>query len=124
MNTSSKPRGFWQCHLDAHAQGSMPAPAAPVTDRGRALARAALDEIRNTTKRGAAVRTADREQFIGLTSWRETPPEYRRVLASLASLSADVAEKADRELTENEKTLLRAAARRLSDGIRNLAGSL
>lgn len=114
---------LWQSHLDAHATGMMPPAAAPATDKGRAACKAVLEQVRAMSAK--TVRPAqNREQFIGLTSWRDTNYEYRRMLAVLASLPPSVADKTDRDLTETEKTMLRAAAKRISEGISGLAASL
>nr|GFD60135.1 hypothetical protein [Tanacetum cinerariifolium] len=47
--------------------------------------------------------------------WRDTSYEYRRMLAVMATLSPSVADKIDRDLSETEKTMLRAAAKRVSE---------
>lgn len=114
---------LWQCHLDARAAGSMPPPPAPVTQSGRAMAKAALEQARAMTSKTARA-TEDRKGVTALTSWRDTPYDSRRVVAMLAGLPPSVADKTDRQLSETEKAMLRSAARRLSDGITGLAKSL
>ena len=115
--------GLWQCHQDARASGMMPPAPATATEKGRELCKAALEQARAISRR--ATRPADeRAHLAGLTSWRDTPHEYRRMLAVLASLPQSVADKTDRELTESEKALLRVAAKRISEGVRGLAASL
>lgn len=115
--------GSWQCHLDARASGAMPSLPTPATDKGRQLSKAVLEQARSLSRKNT--RAAEgREYLIGLTSWRDTPYEYRRMLAIMASLPPSLADRSDRELTENEKALLRVAAKRVSEGIRGLAASL
>jgi hypothetical protein len=53
---------------------------------------------------------AARKSFSSITCWKDTPQLYRKVMARVAGLSADVVEKIDRDLTETEKAMLRAAA--------------
>lgn len=122
---SRRASGLWQSHLSAVDLGTMPAPAAPATDTGRQLAKMAVAAARASC---APARTAAtdpaREKLAGLTCWRETSPEHRRVLVMLANLPRETTDKSDRDLTESEKVLLRAAARRLAEGISGLAASL
>ncbi len=123
MDELRSSHGLWQCHLDARASGAMPPAPAQATETGRQLCKAALEHARSLSRK--ATRPAhDREHLIGLTSWRDTPHEYRRMLAVMASLPPSTADKTDRELTENEKAMLRAAAKRVSEAVRGLAASL
>lgn len=117
-----------QSHVDARVLGSYPAAASRPTENGRAAARAAVSAARAASKKFTTVSPApdntERQKFIGLTSWSGTPEKYRKILAQLASLPSDTAHKSDRELTENEKVLLRAAVKDLLFGIGALAGSI
>lgn len=62
-------------------------------------------------KRATAGDAAGRRQYAGLTCWRDTPELFRRVIVRLADLPAEVASKFDKDLTETEKAMLRAAIR-------------
>lgn len=127
MQVHTSSLGFWQCHLDARASGVMPADPAPATDTGRKACAALLEQARAMSRKASAPALAsmqERARFTGLTSWTDTPREYRRMLAVMASLPPSLADKSDRDLSENEKALLRAAAKRISQGISGLAASL
>lgn len=123
MTTLAASSVLWQSHLDARATGAMPPPPSSATDKGRAMCKAVLEQARAMSSRTAST-PQNRAQFIGLTSWRDTSYEYRRMLAVMASLPPSVADKTDRDLSETEKTMLRAAAKRVSEGISGLAASL
>jgi hypothetical protein len=93
---------------------------AHATDEGRRLAAEAVAAARALTP----IRLAKRSKIIGLTNWHDTPPHQRRVIARLAGLPQETVTKFDRDLSENEKALLRAAARDLRDNVAALASSL
>jgi hypothetical protein len=120
------PNQWHQSHVDARQLGTMPPAPVQRTDTQRQLGRQVLSsavEACRAATRSAQQRTT-RAPSMALTCWRETPRNHRRILARLAGLSFDVADKSDRDLTEDEKAQLRAAARELLDGIGGLAASL
>lgn len=61
---------------------------------------------------------------VNLASWSQTPELYRRMIARVAGLSIDVVKKIDRDLTESEKVMLRAASSDLREWSSRLAGAL
>lgn len=68
--------------------------------------------LRQGQKRSAPAENAGaRKSFAPW--WRATPELYRRIIVRCAGLPADVVGKIDRDLTESEKALLRAAIRDL-----------
>lgn len=103
-----------QSHLDAKLSGAMPKRAQPATDFGRQAAAAALALCRAAKPKNAPLTN---RQAGHLKGWRDTPREYRQVLVRMANLTSDVVDMADRDLSENVKVLLRAAAKDLSAGV-------
>jgi hypothetical protein len=88
----------------------------PVVPAATDTGRQALAKIRalcpsKITSRDDCGRVALRNSVC----WHDTPELYRKHLARLAGLPLDVAAKLDRDLTESEKSLLRAAARDFRD---------
>lgn len=115
-----------QYHIDARTLGVFPpAPSAP-TEAGRVMAAEALRIARQGSAKFVtpAPTLHDKQRNIGSTSWSDTPVKHRRIIAHLACLPSDISNRLDRELTESEKTLLRAAARDLYEGINGLSASL
>lgn len=85
--------------------------ATAATDIARAHISAALATLK---KRSAPAKTpAGARKTCGC--WRETPEPFRKLVARSAGLPLDVADKFDRDLTETEKAMIRAAAGRLKE---------
>lgn len=123
MHALQQSSRLWQSHLDARDAGMMPPPPAPTTDTGREMSKRVLEQARAMSARLSRP-AASRQPVASLTSWKDTPYEHRRMLAFMAQLPLSVADKSDRELTEPEKAILRAAAQRVAQGISGLAASL
>lgn len=60
--------------------------------------------------RRPAARPHAQNAFKSFSSWHDTPELYRRMVAHAAGLGRDVVDKVDRDLTEQEKAMLRIAA--------------
>ncbi|HYD61939.1 MAG TPA: hypothetical protein VEC35_16355 [Noviherbaspirillum sp.] len=105
---------------ESQRPAKLPPPPTPATEAGRKACAALIAKCRAK----APTPQMRRSQFIGLTSWHDTPRDYRRVVAHLAGLPETVIDKYDRNLSENEKCLLRTAARNLRDQVAALAGSI
>jgi hypothetical protein len=85
-------------------------PALPeITDTGRQHLQAALSMCQRQGPKSA------RPEVKPLTCWKETPEPFRRLVARSAGLPLDVVHKIDRELSETEKAMIRAAAARLKE---------
>jgi hypothetical protein len=117
-----------QYHVDARKLGHLSdEPVPEATAAGRAMAAEAVRAARQASAKfepAAGINSRNSQLTIGRRSWHETPVKYRRIICHLACLPSDVADKMDRDLTESEKVLLRAAARDLYDGIRGTAEAL
>jgi hypothetical protein len=59
--------------------------------------------------RKPAPRSRAVEALKSITCWKDTPELYRRMVVAASGLSADVVAKKDRDLTEQEKVMLRSA---------------
>jgi hypothetical protein len=62
---------------------------------------------------GAAARKSP--ELANIRCWHDTPELYRKMITRAAGLGAEVVVKFDRDLTEREKEMLRAAVRDLRD---------
>ncbi|MES2027370.1 MAG: hypothetical protein V4448_17625 [Pseudomonadota bacterium] len=62
----------------------------------------------------------DLRRPVMLTCWKDTPQLYRRMVVAAAGLSADVVNKIDRDLSETEKVMIRAAVTDLRDHLNML----
>jgi hypothetical protein len=115
-----------QYHVDARRLGTFPDAPAEATAAGKIMAAEAVRLAREASARfsPAASNLRNRQRPAGATSWCDTPMKHRRMIAHLACLPSDISEKMDRDLTENEKTLLRAAAQDLYEGISGLSSTL
>lgn len=82
----------------------------PVTDRQAGLE--ALQAIKSQLRKPV---TVTERKFPKFDSWSATPEAFRRMVARAALLSPEVADKLDRDLTEQEKAAIREAARRLKE---------
>jgi hypothetical protein len=88
----------------SHAPASMPPPPAQRTSVG-------IEYLESLKKQSASAPKMPREMRkpVNITCWKDTPQLYRKLIARVAGLSADVVEKKDRDLTETEKAMLRSA---------------
>lgn len=91
-------------------------PARPPKTDGAApadVARRWLQLAKQSIKAQEPARNADdgRAALQHIRCWHDTPELYRKHIARMAGLDADVVGKLDRDLTEREKALLRAAIR-------------
>jgi len=97
-------------------------PEIPVAGISISEARKRLAEARAIIARKKPLPVDDgRRAFASITCWKDIPQLYRRVLARVAGLSADVVEKMDRDLTETEKAMLRSAASDMRGYLESLA---
>jgi len=115
-----------QYHVDARQLGTFPVAPTEATATGKQMAAEAVRMAREASAKFAPTATnlRNKQRLAHHTSWCDTPMKHRRIIAHLACLPSDISEKSDRDLTENEKTLLRAAARDLYEGISGLSASL
>jgi len=97
-------------------------PEIPVTAISVSEARKRLAEARAIIARKKPLLVDDgRRALASITCWKDIPQLYRKVLARVAGLSADVVEKMDRDLTETEKAMLRSAASDMRGYLESLA---
>jgi hypothetical protein len=91
--------------------GAFAQAATPLCRQSIESALAILKERRAASSTSEAARKTS-----GLSScWRETPESFRKLIVRSAGLPADVVGKLDRDLTETEKAMIRAAAKRLKE---------
>lgn len=89
-------------HL-SHAAASLPPPPTSKTPLG-------LKYLESLRQRSASpVDAKPTRRPVNITCWKDTPQLYRRMVVAAAGLSADVANKIDRDLSETEKVMLRSA---------------
>jgi hypothetical protein len=100
-----KPLNAWH---PSHLARQLPSVGNGPTAAGRECLAGVRQLIRQPTKPPTPSK-------IAAAAWRSTPEPFRRLVARAAGLSLDVVKKQDRELTETEKALIRAAAQRLRE---------
>lgn len=61
------------------------------------------------------IRRSAPEHLANLFCWRDTPELYRKLICRAAGVPLEVADKRDRDLSEREKVMLRAAVRDLRE---------
>jgi hypothetical protein len=97
---------------DISFRPGQPAVLPPPHPETRERCRQALAILAATQRRAAPpVGTARKPS----SSWHAVPEAFRKLVARAAGLPAEVVGKLDRELTEQEKAKIRAAAHRLHD---------
>lgn len=79
-----------------------------VTEQGKRESERALQMARDMCAAAKTTARATRKPVM-LTCWKDTPQLYRRMVVAAAGLSADVANKIDRDLSETEKVMIRSA---------------
>lgn len=85
---------------------SMKPAAVPVLPCKTEVGRRALAALRACTAQPAPAR---REPVAPAPSWAALPELYRRMIGRASGLDISVLDKADRDLTEREKALMRSA---------------
>lgn len=98
----SKPVNVWHnSFLPAKKQVAL----TRATEQGKRESERALQAARDMC---AKAKSTSRKPVM-LTCWKDTPQLYRRMVVAAAGLSADVANKIDRDLSETEKVMIRSA---------------
>lgn len=77
----------------------------------RSTAAKFLEQLKRECSPAARSGGAQDPELMHITCWHNTPALYRKHIAHMAGLPAEVVGKMDRDLTEREKAMLRAAIR-------------
>ncbi|MGZ5819588.1 MAG: hypothetical protein ACXWJD_12685 [Burkholderiaceae bacterium] len=73
-----------------------------------------IEQSLQILKRREGEKLPSRKPYV-MPCWHDVPELYRNLIARAAGLSPKVVKKVDRDLTEQEKVMLRSAARDLSE---------